>query len=461
MLLLAFVGVACSGGGHLAEEPPALPTPVGNGYYDQELGFAFSYPENWAKAEPCSMPLTPFKPCKGSQYRPLSPGEQALGISGAALYTATVSSPGDPEQGIIGAATGQGRPFEGVYFVVRRLPRSMTSTEYTEAWSSGMTGAARAVAASVMEIGSREIGGSQWLWSRYELKSWGQCIYMGATGCTLATGRVWEQAFSVRGDLEFMISCEGSSQRSRTAKSGPPKLEPFEVLEQECQLVFDSFRLQDRPAEAPRTAATTGGAPGSSPAKPSAVTNIGPAGNLAPDPSFEASGGPRAEWRFVPGNQASLGGGAVDTTIAHSGPQSLRVDGQVFLNARGECSLTQSQGEWRTNRPIEIDAGKSYVFSVWHFGEEKGPATTYDSLRVTFLNEAGGRVGEGVIGITSTARGWAEGSLSIRPQYPLGTKYVTLSLGYLYYIQQPLRDACPVGEILSIWYDDAEFRVVP
>ena len=125
-----------------------------------ELGRAFANPDDWTKVEPCSMPLTPFKPCTGRLYRPVSPGEQASGAVGAPLFfIVTVALPGDSELGIMGAVTGQGHPSEGVYLAVRRLPRPpIASGEYFEAMQTRLRSAIRATGASVLEIGSREIG---------------------------------------------------------------------------------------------------------------------------------------------------------------------------------------------------------------------------------------------------------------------------------------------------------------
>jgi hypothetical protein len=461
LVLLALMGVACSGGGDGPAEPGLLPTPDGNGFVDQDLGFAFRYPETWVAAEPCSMPLAPFNPCRGSLYRPVSPGEQASGAAGAPVFVATLASPGDPELGIMGAVTGQGRPFEGVYFAVRRLPEAVSATDYAETMQTRLRSAISASRAALLDSGSRQIGGSDWLWARYELKSWGQCIYLGAGGCVLATGRVWAQAFTVRGDLEYMISCEGSSQRSRFAKSGPPKLEPFDVLEKECQVVFESFLLQEESPEArgstPATLPAT-----NTPTPPSRpAVRSGEVANLAPDPSFETADGVRPDWLFFFGAQSDLGGWEVDSTVAHSGSRSVRIDGRVFVNARGECMLPVALGQWRTTAPISIDTGKSYEFSAWHLGETLGPAGAYDGLGITFLDAGGTRLSDVNIGVTTADPGWAEGSLSIQPPYPVGTRSVRLSLGYAFSMQQPLRDPCPVGETLSIWYDDVEFREVP
>jgi hypothetical protein len=100
------------------------------------------------------------------------------------------------------------------------------------------------VGASLLSAETWSIEGVEALIFRYELASWGPCLYLGASGCSLAHGRVWDQAFFVQGDEAYLISCEGDRQRPRLPKSGPPPTqEPFSVLQAECQTVFDSFKL--------------------------------------------------------------------------------------------------------------------------------------------------------------------------------------------------------------------------
>jgi TolB protein len=190
-------------------------------------------------------------------------------------------------------------------------------------------------------------------------------------------------------------------------------------------------------------------------------TTPGETANLAPDPSFEASEGPRPGWTFYAGSQSILGGGNVDSVTAHSGSRSLRITGRVSSNTAGECLLPSDVGTWRTTSPIQINVEKSYVFSVWHLGDAIGSAAV---LSVTLLDNSGMTLAEGGISFTTLAPGWATGSLTIGSSsfpYPRGTDSVLLSLGYAFSVQQPLRDACPEGDTASIWYDDVALQEVP
>jgi hypothetical protein len=126
----------------------------------------------------------------------------------------------------------------------------MSETEFAQTIQGELPALLSAAGASLLDTGTRRLGGVDALTYRYELTSWGPCIYLGAGGCSLATGRVWDQALLIQGDLEYLISCEGDRWRTRIPESGPPPtLEPFTVLQSECQTVFDSFKLS--PAAAP------------------------------------------------------------------------------------------------------------------------------------------------------------------------------------------------------------------
>jgi Tol biopolymer transport system component len=228
------------------QSPRATSTPR-NTVVDPDLRVSFQYHEGWSPDSPCEVPLdahSSVPPCSGIQrYRSISPAESAT-PQGDLLFVSAIASPGDPEIEIFSA-----QPFNGIYVTVSRLPRAMSESEFAQAVTASLNAQLTATGASLIDTGTRRLGGVEAVTYQYELASWGPCIYMGAGGCSLATGRVWDQALLVQGDLAYLISCEGDRQRTRLPESGPPPTqEPFGVLQGECQIAFDSFML---PATAP------------------------------------------------------------------------------------------------------------------------------------------------------------------------------------------------------------------
>lgn len=281
----AVVLSACSGGGSEKAQATPTPTPTPTGspgitLANPQLGFSLAYPVRWSVDHPCVIVMAPFEACSTRQrYRSTSPGETTV-PQGEVLFIAAIASPGDPEIEILSR-----QPFNGVIFSVRRLPSSMTESQFLARVRNYMPPAIASVGASLHETSERQVGGLNALTFRYELKSWGPCVQLGAAGCSLATGRTWDQALFVQDDLAFLISCEGASQRSRYAKSGPPTLEAFDVVRSECQLVFDSFTLMDpQPGKPSGKAARDYNVPGLlSPAEGAVVPQNAPLAACEPD----------------------------------------------------------------------------------------------------------------------------------------------------------------------------------
>ena len=178
-----------------------------------------------------------------------------------------------------------------------------------------------------------------------------------------------------------------------------------------------------------------------------AALNLPP--NLAPNPSFEAgAGNAPPSWHFVP--QGPTPFGTWDGTVAHTGTHSLKLTTDIVHNQ----GCHPSGGYRQSDTSIPLNPSRTYYVSAWFKVQTLGSVTTAPNITVLYVDTNGVVLGfdSGSFNPGNPAS-WIVGT---RPspslaQAPAGTTAFKLLLGWA---SNFAGGACPVGSLISCWYDD-------
>lgn len=186
-----------------------------------------------------------------------------------------------------------------------------------------------------------------------------------------------------------------------------------------------------------------------------AALNLPP--NLAPNPSFEAgAGNTPTSWHFIP--QSPSQSGAWDATVTHTGTHSLKLTSDITQDGQG-CH--PSGGYWLSDTSIPFQPQRTYYLGVWYRAQSVGSVTSAPSITVLYVDTGGVVLGfETVNANPGSPITWTVGAGSTPTQtsIPAGTVAFKVVLGWASSLTS---GACPIGSLISSWYDDLNITEVP